>query len=300
MTKEDRLYNMIVKGVELLDQKCSYSQACIARKVTSLGYPLKDSTLANIRSRRNKGRALLERAAEGIESVIFTELGMTYEVQSHSYEKTAKPDWRPEIVPEKVEPGEPDPLPFVFHAEGRPDVLQKAAFIKNARKRIIEFGIRLRTFSEYFISSNEMVYKYHLEQCLRRGVTIDCYVLAFSSPEANLYFSDRSKVLTKENSAQEGAKMALDNLRELAQEFAAGNYKGRFNLWQYRHIPYNHFLAVDPDQEDGKIQVAHYLYGIKRSDCPVLEIERAKNPQLFGKYWKSLQLLMLHATEIKK
>jgi hypothetical protein len=292
MTKEERLYETIQKGVNILRE--DYKQITIVRKANVLGGDFNPSTLANILARRNTNVLLLMRVAKFIEEIVWREKGLRYNTDTRQFQWTEGSQWIAEIVPEQQEIKQTDHLesPLVLHADGRPTILQKAAFIRDAQKHIIEFGIRLRTFSEYFISSNEAVYKARLAELLKNGVNMDCYVLRADSHEARVYFEDRAKVMASEKKALEGAIEALENMKALEREFAACGYRGQFRLWQYRHIPYNHFLAVDPEEPHGKIQFSHYLYGIRRSECLVWEIYKAQQPILYEKYWTSLRLSM--------
>jgi hypothetical protein len=72
----------------------------------------------------------------------------------------------------------------------------------------------------------------------------------------------------------------------------------QLEAYTYRHIPYNHFLIVDGKTRAGKMMVSHYMYGVKRADCPVVEFSKQTNHDLYRKYWKSYQDLILHAKAI--
>ncbi len=295
MTKEERLYNIIQQGVELLKEY--HKQISIVRKANTLGCTFDNSTLANMIARRNTNVLSMQRVAKAIAEIVMKEQGMAYNEVTNQYEYKPKPNWTAEIVPEKTS-ANADAVPFILHADGRPSIIQKADFIGDARKQIIEFGIRLRTFSEYFISSNEALYKARVIERLKAGVDMDCYVLYPDSQEARIYFEDRSKVLASEKKALEKAKEAIENLKAVGEEFVSGGYRGRFRLWQYRHIPYNHFLAIDPEESYGKIQFSPYLYGVRRAECPVWEVCQEKQPTLYKKYWWSLQCAMKDAQAI--
>lgn len=293
---EENLYNTVMLGVALLDQEYGYTQNTIVAKSTTLTYVFSSPSLSNILKRKTVGLPLLKTAAKGISEVVRRELGMQYDPAQKKYIALSGP-WERYIVPEKPEQPLKSTYP-VLHLDGRLPVPEKTAFIKEAQKEVIEFGVRLRTFAEYFTSSNEKVYKAYIIKLLEKGVNVKCYLLDPDSNEASLYFRDRIRAMPDEKDAIEEMKKAVERLKVVIAEFEKQNYRGKFEVFKYKHIPYNLFLAVDPDTPGGKMLISHYIYGIRRAETPVMEIERQYQPDLYKKYRESLRLLMKDAIKI--
>ena len=221
---------------------------------------------------------------------------MEFDVSQAAYSPLNTPDWEPYTIPEN-----PSPVPdqnLVFHIDGRVSIQQKTDFIDSAQKEVIEVGIRLKTFAGYFDSRRDSEYKNHIIALLKRGVSFKAYVLDPASNLALLYFDDRAQAQAAERDAVEESQKVLARLKQLAQEFALERYPGSFEVYLYRHVPYSQFLVVDPNLSGGKMMISHYLYGIRRAECPVLEFTRANQPNLFGKYMTSLRAFIRDARPV--
>ena len=44
--------------------------------------------------------------------------------------------------------------------------------------------------------------------------------------------------------------------------------------------------------------VSHYMYGVRRADCPVVEFSKQTDYDLYRKYWKSYQALIRDAKAV--
>jgi len=302
MTKKEILrYDMIAKGVALLKQQQEYTQITLVRKAAVLGHVFATASLTNILN-KEKGRekpiglSLLKTVSDGIAGIIRSELGMEYNEKQQAY--VSLPHFQEiYIVPEKPIDAAKSRIP-VLHPDGRLPIPEKTAFIEGAQKEVIEFGVRLRTFSEYFTSSSEKEYKAYIIKLLEKGVNVTCYLLDPESQQARMYFEDRIKVMPHEKDAIEETRKAVERLKTVIREFEERNYRGKFEVWKYQHIPYNLFLAVDPDTPGGKMLISHYIYGIRRAEAPVMEIEKEYQPELYKKYRESLLLYIKDAIRI--
>jgi hypothetical protein len=186
----------------------------------------------------------------------------------------------------------------VFHSEGRVPIHYKTNFINSAQSEIIEVGTRLKTFTEYFFSRNEQEYKAHIITLLKKGVNMRFYMLDPDCNEARLYFADRAKVQEDENDSINEMKKILSKIQKIHSEFETEKFKGSFEVYLYKHLPTNHFFVVDGHLSDGKMMTSHYLYGLRRAECPVMEIDKRLQPLLFKKYFKSMLLFTERAKRV--
>ena len=51
---------------------------------------------------------------------------------------------------------------------------------------------------------------------------------------------------------------------------------------------------------DGRMLLSPYLPGLQRAECPVFQVSRTANRELFDKYWIAIQEIQRRSTEIRK
>ncbi|MEL6719561.1 MAG: hypothetical protein AAFP82_12665, partial [Bacteroidota bacterium] len=270
---QENLINRIKAGVELLEERQGYNQADILRRLKTLNKGISPASMSNILNNKEVGPKILNKVKEGVEMIILEEIGMYYAERSKSFQLTtnaALPTWNPNpIEPTKQEKEERG---YIYHDTGRLPLDQKLDFLEQAQKEIIEVGVRLNTLSSHFEHRSGHEFKDRITALLERGVNIKFYLLEPSSGEALLYFRDRSTANFQKQEAQstEVIKAAIEKLKLVVQEYQALNLKGQLELYAYKHIPYNNFLIIDGETEQGHMRVSHYLYGIRRADSPVV------------------------------
>lgn len=294
LSKEERCYDIVQKGVALLTEKQEYKQVNLVNKLKMLNQGVSPASLSNIVKGKKAGLQVLKTTAEGIQVIVRSELGMEYSKELRAFSPTDDPGWQPYIIPEELIQSQNE-SGLTMHLDGRVSIQQKTDFISTAQKEVIEVGVRLKTFSEYFISRKEKDYKDYISALLKRGVTIKGYLLDPDSNEASLYFADRARVQESETDAIAEMKKVVEKLKRLSLEFEQRKYPGVFNIYLYKHIPYNHFLVVDRNAEGGKMMVSHYIYGVRRAECPVWEFTKSRQPDLFKKYTDSLEYYLREA-----
>jgi hypothetical protein len=298
ISKEDRLKNIVIKGLKHLSEKLMYGQKNVLNKFNVLGYSLSPSALSKIKNGGEVGLRTLSQSAKYMQEVLRLELGMVYKLENQDFVSQYDPNWGAYIIPEKAK--DPDRSPsFLMHENGRVLLQEKTKFIAEARKDVLEIGVRLNSYTNYFMSQSEKVFKAHIVELLRKGVSIKSYLLDPNSQEARIYFDDRAKVQTFEKDALSETKRNIERLKVLCAEFEAMKLAGTFEIYLYRHIPFSHVLVVDSKMEGAKMMVSNYLYGIKRADCPVMEFSKNDHPQLFSKYWESSQHFVHGAVKIQ-
>jgi len=289
----------IQKGAKLLKEKKYYTQKTILNKLLYLGVKVNQTSFNQILNNKadKVSEALLHATTEGIRQLVVLELGMEWNAPNYTNTLSQQPNWTPEIIPEheikELHKG------FKFHKEGRLNILQKVGFMKDTQKELIEFGLSLNTFSNYFTSRKESDYKIPIETLLQKGVNIKCYLLDPDCNAARLYFADRAIVDEPEKNRPELIREVIKRLQRLHEELTAKNYTGTLELYAYRHIPYNYFFIVDSSSHNNaKMLISHYLYGVHRSNSPVLEFTKRNNPTLFKRYWKSYKAMAQDAKRI--
>lgn len=293
--RSQNLYQIVQHGLVLLKTEKGYLQSNVVQKLVTLEKKVSAPSLSNIVNNKNVGIKILMTASDGVRSIIKMELGKEYNEKSQTYiplPKTSK--WHPQVVRESnAKDNNQDG--FVYHFDGRLSIEEKASYIANAQKEVVEVGIRLKSFSEYFFSRKESEYKSYIINLLKRGVAIKGYMLDPDSQEASIYFTDRAKVQHSESESLDEMRRIKKRLSQLMHEFKHASYPGTFEIYLYRHIPYNLFILVDGQTAHGKMMVSHYMYGIRRAECPVLEFTKSQHPALFRKYLDSMKYCMKDA-----
>ncbi len=294
---EEKQKKIIKRGYELLKREKCYRQVNVVNKIMFLKYQTSKAAFSKILSGKKAGSDSLWNNSKGIEQVVYKELG--YQFNGVDFVEN-KQDWKELIVPEFGEHKESNGL--FFFEKGRLSIAEKAALYTSGRKVIYEFGIALRTYSDYFFSRKKSEIKTPVINLLKKGVTIKCFVLEPECNEAGIYFNDRAKVRGFEEEAfrSEKIKESVRKFSVIQEEFSEANYIGKFEVYKYRHIPTSYFMAIDPEEEYGTIVVSHYLYGQLRAHNPVMKVTRQDNPSLYENYWNSLKQSIAGAKLIDK
>jgi len=284
---------IIIEGYQLLREQKEYTQVTVINKLTTLGVLVSTATFSRLIKNERGGETKLAAVAEAIQVIIYKELGLAFDKR---FLDKRTVDWQEEIIPEsKNTLNTPDG--FRFHYEGRLEVEEKVAFFSTATKEMVEFGVTLNTFSSYFHSRKNKTFKQPILDLLEQGVTLKCYLLNPKCREAYLYFNDRKTILPAEK-GQEKITASIERLQAFQKELAAYKFKGKMELYTYKHVPNNYFLAIDGRGISGKMMVSHYLYGERRASCPVFEFTKKDNRELFMLYRNSLNNLMKDAVKL--
>lgn len=292
--------NQIIKGIQLLEDRQGYNRSDILKKLKTLDKNISAASLSNILNGKDVGIKTIQRALDGITSIVADELGMVYEPQTTTFQssKTAS-DWQPKII--EMAASEKEERGYFYHETGRLPLQQKLDFLAQAQEEIVEVGVRLNTLSLHFEHRSEHEFKGKITALLERGVHIKFYLLDPNCNEALIYFRDRSKASLQAQEAQSPTviQVALEKLKAVARTYRSQNLAGRFELYLYKHIPYNNFLVLDGDSDEGQMRVSHYMYGIKRSESPVVEIRKQKNASLYRRYWQSYKAFVRDAVKVE-
>ena len=295
------------KGIHLLqtDKLTLYSQKKIVDQLNQIGCNYGTATLNKIvkfksqpGKRVNVGKKTLFLIAEGLKQVIKTDLSMVLEEATGKFlfqQGAAKQNVLPPIKAKAIIEGNNG---FTYHAEGRRSPEEKIKFMEGAEAGniITELGIRLNSFSNYFFTTRESAYKDKIRQLLKDGIHLHCYFLNPKGRFAQSYFKDREQA-KKDNleiRAYEAMPEIIDKLIFTRDELNKEGYKGKVKIFKYDSTPQFHGLVIG----NKRMYVSHYIYGVKRSDAPVIEIHKKNNLRLFLKYLNSINALKERAIEL--
>ena len=296
VSRKEVLEKIVVQGFHLLEQEKAYSQAQIRHKMAALGQEVSASSLSNILNGKGAGAKALRKAGQAMLHIAQSELGYAFDEKGLCFDMASRPaDWQAEVIPVSENSKE---APFVFYPEGRLSIQQKVEFLKAAQREVVEFGLRLHAFTDYFLSRNEQEFRAHIEELLAKGVALKLYLLDPESNAARLYFDDRARILPDEARSIEEIQRVIERLKHINSEFKAAGYPGKFEVFRYKHFPYGHFLIVDGGSRHGKLMASPYLYGVRRANCPVISVSKSASPGLYKQYWQSFQHLAKGAVSI--
>ena len=184
----------------------------------------------------------------------------------------------------------------IYHPSGRMLPEAKISFMEQASTgdTIIEMGVRLHAFSNYFHSTSDKNYKDHIRRILMRGVNLHCYMLDFRSDLAKLYFEKRGAIQAPEKKVLKEMPEIVNRLKAIRFELNREGYEGQMDLFHHEQFPEYHALLVG-----NHLLISHYLLGVRRSNSPVVELSKGKNPALFQRYLKSIKAMQKGAIRIK-
>ena len=269
-------------------------------KLQEVQFDIAPATLTNIKKVIIEGnperkislsKELLKEAAKAFILVIESNWPLKYDSATNEFIKLENADPEPENSSNQAHG-------IIIYQDGRRSTSEKIQFIKNAKKEIIEVGIRLHTFSQYFTSRRKSEFRDHIEQLLKKGVNMKCLMMDPYSEMTRLYFMDRAKASPEEAKAYEQMPQILEDLKKIKDELNQQGYPGKFELLTYENFPYNHYMMVDPDEDNGKLLLSSYIHGIRRAHCPVMEIRKNTAGITFNTYLESLKLILKEAKAI--
>lgn len=290
-----KLRVFIHKAYKLLQQQKAYTQISVVSKLKTLGVKVSTTNFSNIiKDKSSVGIATLRMVQTGIQQITADECGLQYDDEQQQFIPIANWVAGDGVTILETPIGDNDPWRAITpHWNGRPDIQHKVDFIKTAEREVIEVGVRLNTFTGYFLHRSDHEFRHHIEQLLEKKVKLKLYLL---QPSANVtlhYFSDRG-----EGDSNEVIQKVIKKLEEIKKEFTIAGYGEHFQVYTYQHIPHNHFLIVDGTTRKGKMMVSHYLYGIKRANAPVIEFTKTANRDLFKRYYNSFLALTKDAKQL--
>ncbi len=294
MTRIETSRLIIEKGLKLLIEEYGYKQIEIFNKLEVLEFKVSRSTISNLYKQKTKpGKPLLKLLGNGIAEILKVERCLVFDKNTENF--IPIPNCSPRSIKGEVKKeGELSAAPLVpYHLhDGRFNVSEKVAFFEKAQLEIIELGIRLRNFKNYFNDKKESAFKDPLRAILERGVHFKCFVLEPEGNFARRYFEDRARVQPTEKSAFANSPSVLAELKSLIIALNREGYSGKMELHTYDHFPYFHATVIDGETESAEMLMAAYLYGVSRANTPVLKIKKRKNKKIFKRYFSSVKAMI--------
>lgn len=301
MTLKEQNEFIARQGIKILLNECAYTQVEILLKCQTLEIRTSESSISNLASgERPVGSRAMRSLADGIAKILAKEQCLVFEEKTQSFIKIAGCTSRPivtnevsiEVSVENLNTG------YLIH-EGRVDVPQKVVMYQKAQYEIIEFGLRLRNFTDYFSSKRESAFLDPIRQKLSDGVNFKCYVLNPDGNFAQRYMTDRAMVQPKEKEKLADSPRIIKELATACRQINKEGYIGKLSLFQYDHFPYFHASVIDGDTGNGMMYLSSYLYGVSRANTPVVEIHQKQQKKIFKRYWDSIQAMTTSQTTIQ-
>lgn len=151
--------------------------------------------------------------------------------------------------------------PFDIITSGRPSLSEKVALINNAKSEIIEIGIGLTSFAQYFTGQKPDEFRDPIRQLVRAGVNLKCFALDFSHEPGGAWLAEQDNP----DYAHEAA-IARRRIEDEGKHYRYENYRGRLSYYGYKRVPEFWCLGVDVDDSlDGRMFFMPYLMGVPRS-----------------------------------
>jgi class 3 adenylate cyclase len=192
------------------------------------------------------------------------------------YELSLKNHWKP-----KKELA----TPFIIDPSGRPSISEKLSLIRNANNEIIEVGIGLTSFAQYFEGQKPNEFRDPIRQLIRGGVDLKCFALDPTYEAGTTWLAEQAAY----DYAKE-AEIARGRLERESKYCRDNHYRGKITYCVYRRVPEFWCLGVDVDDDlDGRMFFQPYLMGVARSATPVVQVSRTSNPELYEKYLQSIR-----------
>jgi class 3 adenylate cyclase len=228
---------------------------------------------------------------------------------------SARPDWELDLHPRRTHAKGIGPIdlyelclrghwrlkrelatPFDLITSGRPTLSEKLALINNAKSEIIEVGIGLTSFAQYFTGQKPEEFRDPIRQLVRGGVNLKCFALDFGYEPGRTWLEEQGNPDYPEEAA-----IARRRLEEEGKFYRYEEYRGRLSYHTYRRVPEFWCLAVDADDAvDGRMFFAPYLMGVPRSAMPVVQVSRTSRPELYEKYLHSIRALRANSDETRR
>ncbi len=303
-------FSLIVKtGLKLLleTEGGPYNQKELAEKLEIVKVLVSRSTLTNIKKQlideldtKKVAPATMRKVANGLQEIIYQEQGKRFNSQLGNFEFNPDPNWmaivlKKDIPESEVSIKEPE---VIFHGDGRRNISEKIALMQMADQEVIEIGIRMNTFANYFTSRRESEFQDYILKLLERGANFNCYILNPKGRIAYPYFKDRALAQPPEMEAFEAMPEIIEKLKGVKIKLNEAGFKGKFRLFRYNTFPYFNALVADRDFPHARMFISPYLYGVSRANSPVIEVHKRKNDKLYTKYWASVIAIIERAEEI--
>lgn len=177
--------------------------------------------------------------------------------------------------------------PLTIHARGRLSIDEKVQFMSLAQTEILEIGIGLTSFARYFTGQKPDEFQRPIRELIKNGVAVRCYALDLSYVPGRVYLAEQG-----DEDYERDMERARQALLEEGKNCRRSGYAGSVEYLTYRQIPEFHCLGVDvDDQVNGRILLSPYLPGLSRAACPVYQVSRTSDRELYEKYLTAINAI---------
>lgn len=309
-SKRKQNENIFQEGFKILTEEKNYSPKLILDKINACDIKLSFASLSNLNTgKRRVGDDALTNAVLGIEKILDKEFGFKYDENEKKFTFAKDENWEPKKIVVSFENEEWNKNDIVFN-KGRIGFNEKIKLYENAKREIVEIGVRLNTFSNYFSEEGDENFFDPILKLLNRGVDFHCYTLNEKGRYAAPYFHDREKELKGEEDAFKSIPTIRKKLIEIFKELNTKSEKGKMHLYIYNTNPYFHAKVINGNfhprdksskerfTEEGIIYITQYLFGIPRSKSPSFTLTKKINKDVYKTYWTSIDKILNHSKKI--
>jgi len=185
--------------------------------------------------------------------------------------------------------------PFSVHPEGRLSIVEKIQFVNQAEEEILEIGTGLTAFAKYFTGQKPKEFRNPITDLLMRGVSVKCYAVDPDYEPARIYLAERG-----ESDYRQDLMRAREMIVAERKHCLEAGYRGQIRYFAYRLIPEFYCFCVDGGNfTNARMLFSPYLPGLARPECPVYQVSRIADPELFEKCWTAISVVQAHSTEIQ-
>lgn len=184
--------------------------------------------------------------------------------------------------------------PFAVFSDGRLPIAEKVQFALQAEREFVEVGTGLTSFAKYFTGQRPSEFRNHIGNLLRLGVSVKCFAVDPNYGPAKAYLD-----CTDNKQYRKDLLRAKELIIAERKKFLGLGCPTELRYFSYRQIPSFHCICIDgADTMNGRMLISPYIIGLERSECPVYQLSRLSNPELFKKYWKAILDIQGFSTEI--
>lgn len=179
---------------------------------------------------------------------------------------------------------------------GRPSLSQKLSLVRYAKTEIVEIGIGLTSFAQYFTGQSPEEFRDPIRQLVRGGVELNCFALNPSYGPGQAWLGEQGNADYPDEAA-----IARRRIEDEAKFCRNEQYLGRVGYHTYSRVPEFWCLGVDVnDPLDGRMFFAPYLMGVPRASMPVVQVSRSSRPDLYAKYLSSVHELRAASDDTRR
>lgn len=177
--------------------------------------------------------------------------------------------------------------------DGRMPLYEKMALMTSAKNEIIELGVGLTTFSEYFTIRRSKEFKEKIINLMRKGVILRTVTLNPDSQVAKIYVEENNEQVYIDE-----IKKSIGRLISIKDFFNSNGLGDNFKIYMYENLPRFHATCIDLKTETGMMSISPYLPYFSHAENPVIQFSYHSNKIMFNKYKLSIETILENAIEI--